>query len=39
MGDKKEKLDVKDKIIGDILDLSLCQLQEVPVRQIVCECN
>lgn len=35
MGEKKDKFNIKDKINGDILDLSLSQLQRVPVTQIV----
>ncbi|KAL5291828.1 LRRC59 family protein [Megaselia abdita] len=34
MGEKKEKFNIRDKLNGDILDLSLSQMTKVPVKQI-----
>lgn len=35
MTNKLKLKDVKDKLKDDTLDLSLCELKEVPVREIV----
>ena len=32
------KEEIKDKLDGEELNLSLCNLTKVPIRKMVCEC-